>query len=32
MKMRREKLATIKVPELPPGYLYRLYQDGDEIH
>ncbi|MBO4512835.1 MAG: GNAT family N-acetyltransferase [Victivallales bacterium] len=32
MKMRREKLATIKVPELPPGYQYRLYQDGDEIH
>ena len=32
MKMRREKLATIKAPELPPGYQYHLYQDGDEIH
>ena len=32
MKMRREKLATIKVPELLPGYKYRLYQDGDEVH
>ena len=32
MKLRREKLAAIKVPELPPGYQYRLYQDGDEIH
>jgi len=32
MKMRREKLSEIHVPELPAGYTYHLYEDGDEIH
>ena len=32
MKLRREKLAHIIVPELPDGYRYRLYEDGDENH
>lgn len=32
MKMRREKLAQVRVPELPDGYAYHLYEDGDEVH
>ncbi|MBE6379645.1 MAG: GNAT family N-acetyltransferase [Lentisphaerae bacterium] len=32
MKMRGEKLATLTVPELPEGYVYKLYEDGDEAH
>ncbi len=32
MKMRQEKLAAVTVPELPPGYHFKLYQDGDEVH
>lgn len=32
MKMRKEKLQAIRVPELPEGYHYHLYEDGDEQH
>ena len=32
MKMRREKLAALQVPALPPGYRFHLYEDGDEAH
>ena len=32
MKMRREKLAALTVPELPDGYCYKFYEDGDEVH
>lgn len=32
MKMRREKLNAISVPNLPEGYSYHLFEDGDEQH
>ena len=32
MKLSKGKLANIKVPELPEGYKYHLYEDGDEVH
>ena len=32
MKLRRENIPSIKVPELPEGYTYHLYEDGDEEH
>lgn len=30
MKMRKEKLRTLQVPELPDGYTYKFYEDGNE--
>ena len=30
MKMRKEKLRTLQVPELPEGYTYKFYEDGNE--
>ncbi|MBP1583978.1 MAG: GNAT family N-acetyltransferase [Victivallales bacterium] len=32
MKLRREKLQNLTVPELPAGYHYRLYRPGDDVH
>ena len=32
MKMRREKLSALRVPDLPAGYRFHLYEDGDEEH
>ena len=32
MKLRREKLQDIHVPELPNGYRFRLYKPGDDQH
>lgn len=30
MKMRREKLSALQVPELPEGYSYKFYEPGNE--
>lgn len=32
MKLDNKKLPQISCPALPPGYSFRLYQEGDEIH